>query len=95
MGDSTDQIKKGDPVYLHARHEAKWILIAWAVCLVWTVGYSGLFGYEVDPSNMRLVLGVPSWVFFGVFVPWATATGFSVWFGLSYMQDDPLHENSN
>lgn len=84
--------KELDPLYLNARREAWWILLAWAVCLVWTVGYCALFGYEIDVATMNLVLGMPSWVFWGVFIPWMTATGFSIWFGLAYMRDDVLPE---
>ena len=81
-----------DPLYLHAKQEAGQILVAWAVCLVWTVGYCALFGYDIDPSELQLVFGMPSWIFWGVFVPWMTATVFSVWYGLVYMRDDNVHE---
>ena len=83
-----------DPIYVHAKREARWILVAWAVCLVWTVGYSALFGYEVDGAQMQLIMGIPSWVFWGVFIPWMGATLFSVWFGLVYMKEDDLHGKS-
>ena len=50
------------------------MLCAWAVCLVWTVGYSALFGYGAPGTEGSLVLGVPSWVFYGVLLPWVVAT---------------------
>ena len=81
---------KRDPVFINARREAWKILLAWVVCLVWTVGYSALFGYDQDATELSLVLGMPSWVFWGVFTPWMAATAFSVWFGLFYMHDDDL-----
>lgn len=34
-----------DPVYLDSRREALVILLAWAVCLVWTVSYCYVNGY--------------------------------------------------
>lgn len=86
--------EKYSPVYVHAKREAMWILVAWLVCLVWTVGYSAVFGYGLEEGALHLVMGMPSWVFWGVFVPWITATGFSIWFGLVYMKEDNLNEGS-
>jgi len=77
-----------DPEYLRSRREALWILLAWAACLVWTVFYSALAGYEKDIDNLRLVMGIPGWVFWGVGVPWITATVFSIWFSLYVMRDE-------
>jgi hypothetical protein len=78
--------------FLHARREALLILLAWLVCLVWTVGYSALAGYNVSAEEMKLVLGMPAWVVWGVAMPWIAATLFSVWFGLFYMKNDALEE---
>jgi len=79
-----------DPVFLNARREAFYILLAWVVCLIWTVGYSAVAGYDVPPEQLSVILGLPAWVFWGVFVPWIAATLFSVWFGLVYIADDEL-----
>lgn len=83
-----------DPLYLHAKQEAWQILAAWAICLVWTVGYSALFGYDTNMADIQMVFGMPSWVFWGVFIPWMSATVFSIWFGLVYMRDDNVQERS-
>lgn len=79
-----------DPTFLNARREAGLILCAWAVCLLWTVGYSALAGYKPPSDPITLVLGMPSWVFWGVLAPWVAATLFSIWFGLAYIADDDL-----
>ena len=81
-----------DPTFLHTRREAVLILIAWAVCLIWTVGYCALFGYDVPIDQLRYLLGMPSWVFWGVLVPWVAATLFSIWFALAVIADDDLGE---
>lgn len=81
-----------DATYLHARKEAGYILLAFFVSLVWTVGYSAIAGYDVPIEQMTLVWGMPSWIVWGVMLPWFAATMFSVWFGLFYMKDDPLGE---
>lgn len=88
--DASPEAARFDPFFLNARREAVIILIAWAVCLIWTVGYSALAGYGVDPDQVSIILGMPSWVFWGVLVPWIAATVFSVWFSLVYIADDDL-----
>ena len=93
--DSPPEASRFDPVFLNARREAWLILIAWVVCLIWTVGYSAVAGYGVLPEEVSIILGMPSWVFWGVLTPWIAATLFSVWFGLAYMTDDDLGETDD
>ena len=88
--DASPEAARFDPFFLNARREAVIILIAWAVCLIWTVGYSALAGYDVAPDQVSVILGMPGWVFWGVLVPWMAATVFSVWFSLVYIADDDL-----
>jgi hypothetical protein len=82
-----------DPAVRHARREAVVVLIAFAVCLVWSVGWCYLWGYD-EPAEGQVakVLGMPSWVFWGVLVPWLAADVFGVWFCFFYLADDPLGE---
>lgn len=81
-----------DPVFLNARREALLILLAWFVCLLWTVGYCAFAGYNVPPEEISVILGMPAWVFWGVFIPWIGATLFSVWFGLFYIVEEEPEE---
>ena len=82
-----------DPVVVHARREALVILVAFGACLVWSVGWSSLAGYgEPAPESLATVLGIPSWVFWGVLVPWLAADLFGLWFCFFFMADDPLGE---
>ncbi len=62
------------------------MVASWVACLLWSLGYSHFFGYGV--ADITLVLGMPSWVFYGILLPWVAATAFSVWFSLCYMQDE-------
>ena len=91
MSEPQEHKAEYDPVYLHAKKEAQIILWAWFVCLIWTVGYCAVFGYGIETDELKLFAGVPSWVFWGVVVPWIVATVFSVWFGLFFMKDDELN----
>ena len=92
MAEPVDGRPSYDPAFLRARREAAWILLAWAACLVWTVGYSAWAGYAVPPEAVTLTFGMPSWVFWGVAFPWVAATAFSVWFGLRYLADDDVQQ---
>jgi hypothetical protein len=92
--DSRDRSDLGqlDTVFLHARREACVILAAWACCLFWTVGYYRLAGFDLGAEDVNLTFGMPSWVFYGVLLPWIVATVFSVGFSLFVMRDDDLGE---
>lgn len=92
----------------NARREAWIVLWAWGVFLVWVVGYSYLRGYQhsdesslirwglaVSPEKapLKLVLGLPEWIFYGIFAPWLLAMIFTVVFGLRVLKDDDLGED--
>ena len=81
-----------DPVFLHARREALWILGAWAACLLWAVPYCYLNGYNRSAEELQTILGMPDWVFWGIVVPWILADVFAIWFCFFYMVDDDLGE---
>lgn len=82
-----------DPVVLHARREACVILGAFGLFLIWSVTGCYLTGYS-EPTGRppAQVLGIPSWVFWGVLVPWLVADVFSLWFCFFFMADDPLND---
>ncbi|HUT90002.1 MAG TPA: DUF997 family protein [Thermoguttaceae bacterium] len=85
-----------DTVVVHARREALAILVAFAVCLVWSIGWSHLAGYgEPVDGGLATVLGMPGWVFGGVLVPWLAADLFGLWFCFFFMADDPLGESED
>jgi hypothetical protein len=85
----------------NARREAILVLSTWALALIWVVGYSYARGYleegrapqaahGQDGPPLEIVLGMPSWVFYGIFLPWLIATAFTVFFGLRILKDDVL-----
>ena len=47
-------------------------------------------GYDVDPTNLKTTMGMPSWIFWGVGLPWLMANVVTIWFALKFMVDDPL-----
>ncbi|MCA9024460.1 MAG: DUF997 family protein [Planctomycetaceae bacterium] len=81
-----------DPVFLHARREALVILGLWAAAMLWVVPYCYFFGYHPveNPEQLKTIIGIPDWVFWGVFVPWLVCCLFSFVFSFWLIQDDDL-----
>jgi len=80
-----------DPVFTRSLREAWLILGVWALCLCWCVGYCRLNGYNVQ-GPVDVVWGMPSWVCWGIFVPWLLATAASIAIGLFIVRDQPLED---
>jgi hypothetical protein len=62
---------------LHAAWpEALVVFAIWGTAMAWTVGYCALFAYpgreNLDQAARELtyVFGFPSWVFWGIILPW-------------------------
>lgn len=81
-----------DPVYHNSLREMKWILALWAVFFLWVIGYTTLYGYRLDDQPLVTVAGMPSWVFWGIFLPWVLSAAISCWFALTQIQDDSLDD---
>jgi hypothetical protein len=79
-----------DPVIIHAYRESIVVLLVWLIGIAWTVGYCAMTGYNVPPEQIRITLGMPNWVFWGILVPWVAVILFTIWFGLFYIADDEL-----
>lgn len=62
------------------------------VCLLWTLGYCGLAGYGEKADPESTTLGMPTWIFVGVLVPWVLASIATVVFSLRFMTDDEPSE---
>mgnify|MGYP002640656402 CR=1 FL=1 len=88
-----DPVNDSDPVwdstFLNTRKEAKIIFGIWVVVLLWSVPMSYLRGYGAG-AEIDTIMGIPSWVFWGVAAPWAAASAFAVWYSLRVMVDDDL-----
>jgi|TARA_B100000809_G_C14791250_1_gene406745 hypothetical protein len=86
--------KQLDPVLVHARREAIIIMAAFVVCMAWSVPWCYMHGYGLPADEpVQTVFGVPSWIFYGVIIPWILANIFSIWFCMFYMALDPLGED--
>lgn len=87
-----------DPVLKNSLREAVIIALSWLLSTVYSCTYCYLFGYRrpgrmLGVEDIRPVLGMPSWFFWGVLAPWAVCAAFTFWFAGFYMADDDLGED--
>ena len=84
-------------VFLNSRREAIVIFGSWFVALCWSVPYCYIYGYghQVDPETFRTTMGIPSWLFGGILLPWIVADVFTTWVCFFFMQDDELSHASD
>lgn len=80
--------------YRHVRQclkEARFVALTWIAALVFCGGWIGYFGY-VPPSDRPdmppLVLGIPSWVVWGLLVPWLVLILITWFFAAFILKDD-------
>lgn len=71
------------------------ILLAWLACTVYCCAYCYFFGYiregrPLGAEDIRPVMGVPSWFFWGVMAPWVACGVFNVVYAGLFMTDDDL-----
>jgi len=79
-----------DPILTHSCREALVALSIWLAALIYTVGYSVLFGYGGAERELHFVFGLPSWVVWGIVLPWTLCVAAAGWFAFGFMTDDTL-----
>ena len=84
-----------DPVLKNAKREGLWISLSWLAATAYSCTYSYLFGYTTKErplgvADVHPIFGMPSWVFWGIIVPWLACSVFTVWFAGFVMKDDDL-----
>lgn len=94
--------RQEDRLLVSARREALVALAIWLVAGTYSLTFCYLFGYAPAAGavaaenaaeaaqNLRLVLGMPWWVFWGVVVPWLACTVLHAWFAFGFMGDETL-----
>lgn len=86
---------RDDPVLKNTRREGLIILAAWAAATFYCCGYYYLFGSirpgrPLGKDDVHPVLGMPSWFFWGVILPWGVCGLFTAWFVGFVMGEDDL-----
>lgn len=84
-----------DPVLKNSIREAVVIGVAWLAATVYSCAYSYAFGYRregrvLGVNDIHPILGVPSWVVWGILAPWLVCALFTFWFAGFFMVDDDL-----
>jgi hypothetical protein len=87
-----------DPVLEHARREAWIIASAWLASTLYCCVYCYLYGYSregrpLGVGDIQPIFGMPSWVFWGIMVPWIACGVFIFVFAGFFMVDDDLGQD--
>ena len=91
--DSNHEANHDDVLLRHTVKEAKGIVLIWLVMFVWVVGYCRLYAYDLPEGPIPTTLGMPSWTFWGIAVPWVVATLITCWYALARIADEPLESS--
>ena len=75
-----------------SRRELWFILLTWLGCCVWVIAYCAVNGYHLNPEEVSTVFGFPSWVFWGVALPWMFANVVTFWFCLRFLKNEDDEE---
>lgn len=86
---------RDDPTLRNARREGWIIFGAWALATTYCCVYYYFFGLirpgrPLGRGDVHPVLGIPSWFFFGVLLPWAVCGLFILIFAGFVMAEDDL-----
>ena len=87
-----------DPVYLHARRETLVIILLFTGFCIWSVAVCLTKGYVDSSETIDTTFGMPTWTFWGIFVPWLVVDVVAVWFCFFFMKADDLgaaHEDAD
>lgn len=82
--------KELDPLFVHALREFKASLLIFVLFGIWVVGVSWWLSRPTEPDSTQITMGIPTWVFWGVAIPWVAANALIFWFCFRFMTDDPL-----
>ncbi len=79
-----------DPVIRHSRRESVVALVVWFLAMIYTVGFCWWRAYDRPPESLRLILGMPDWVLWGIVAPWSVCVVVCAWYAYVYMSDESL-----
>ncbi len=75
------------------RREALGVVALWILSCAWTVGYSLSAAYRQDPDP-PLLFGIPTWVVWGVLLPWGVILIITCWAAFFGIKDENLDEDA-
>lgn len=81
---------RDDPLLRSARREAAVAALIWLAAAIYSISYCAAYGYDIPPDQLTFTFGIPTWVFWGVVVPWCVCTVIAILFATFFVRDDPL-----
>ncbi len=78
-----------NPVLVSSRREAIFVAVMWVATAIYTLGFAGARAYRTD-AHLDLVLGMPGWVVWGIWLPWGACLVVTCWFALRGIRDEDL-----
>jgi hypothetical protein len=82
-----------DPLVRSSIREALMVTAIWLIAGTWSISVCYLMGYNRSVESLKLVLGFPDWIFWGIVIPWTTCTVASILFGLIFIRDGDLGQD--
>ncbi len=91
--------------YQNSLREARFVMLLWFITMTWTICYCYFQGYlthsefpfldskenlKKSSDSIPMLWGFPTWLVYGVMIPWFLCVGISVVYGLYIMKDDDL-----
>ena len=82
--------RKTDPLLHACFREAMLVSGIWLVAMTWSILVCYQMGYNRPAGSLKIVLGFPDWIFWGIVVPWITCAVISCVFGVVFVRDGDL-----
>lgn len=76
--------------FRQSKRELFVMLGTWIVFVIWITSTGALLAFRNPGAEVPTVLGMPSWVFYTVGLPWLVADVWIIWFALKFMKDTSL-----
>lgn len=93
--EATGSLESKALVYRHSLSELKLMLIVWLVFAAWCLGYCLTHAYQEIDGPVATTMGFPSWVFWGIFLPWMACTLTTIGFAGLGIADDALEPDKD
>jgi hypothetical protein len=78
------------PILQSSRREAAVVAGLWVAAGTWSVTFCYWNGYGATPDKLQFTLGFPTWVFWGVVLPWVLCAALSLFIANVLMTDVDL-----
>ncbi len=81
--------------FKQTKRELGIFLTGWLFFAAWVIIYSYFNAYKDQNKEPSITFGMPSWVFWGIAVPWICATAFTVYLSLFVIKDQEFRNEED